>query len=257
MKTAPTLDKIRSIFGGAARSPEVDDDPLQRLLEDGQLKPERLDALPVDLSFFPDGWMSALELQLLYNLGKSSRGDFLEIGPWIGRSTTAITLGRHDQGADGRRFDTADFGFVSLPDFCAQLGTGIDYASADEIARPVLGNGGSIAYLLENLRKRSLLSQVTSVIRGNALEVPLRESYGVIFCDAVHSVVEIDLTGPLLARLARPGTWMLCDDIHQISELVATLEKYVQFESLTLLESLDPSSKGAFGRVRSTSVHRS
>jgi hypothetical protein len=221
----------------------------------GRLAVEKLDPLPVDLSYFPDGWMTPLELQVLYNFGKYANGDFLEIGTWIGRSTTAIALGRRDAASSSRRFDAVDFGFVSLHDFCKELSVGMEYASGDEIARPILGHGGSIAYLIENLRKRGLLGHVTSVVRGNAIDVPLRDSYGAIFCDAVHTEREIEIVGPTLSRISRPGTWLICDDIHNHEHLVSALGRYVQFDSFELLANIDPQNKVAVGRVQSTAMH--
>lgn len=229
-------------------------DPIDRYIQHGRLLTEALDPLPEDLAFFPDGWMTELELQVLYNFGKYATGDFLEIGPWIGRSTTAISLGRRDAGPTERKFDTADFGFVSLEEFCASLVVGMDYASGPEIAGPVLTKGGTVALLLDNLKQRNLLSQVTSVIRGNALDVPLRTRYGIIFCDAVHSEYEINLTGPLLAKICQPGTWLVCDDLHTEQKLVDALQQHVQFESLVLLGNIDPKNKAAIGRVRSTTT---
>jgi len=199
--------------------------------------------------------MTPLELQVLYNLGKHASGDFLEIGTWIGRSTTAITLGRRDATTKVGRFDAVDFGFVSLTEFCEALHVGMEYASTEEIARPVLTMGGTTAHLLENLRKRGLLKYLTSAIRGNSVDVPLRDSYGVIFCDATHSEFEIDVTGPVLARVAKPGTWLMCDDIHGHEHLVTSLKKYVQFDSLTLLAEIDLANKAAIGRVKSTTAH--
>ncbi len=73
-------------------------DAMDALFRNGRLVINELDPLPVDVSFFPEGWVTPLELQVLYNLGKYGDGDFLEIGTWIGRSTTAIALGRRDSG---------------------------------------------------------------------------------------------------------------------------------------------------------------
>lgn len=133
----------------------------------------------------------------------------------------------------------------------------MDYACADEIARPILGHGGPIAILIENLRYRNLLEQVTSVVRGNVVDVPLRDSYGVIFCDAVHTEREIDVVGQTLARIARPGTWLVCDDIHGHTNLISALSVHVQFEHLTLLADIDAGNKMAIGRVRRTSLRSS
>lgn len=255
MTLVRTLSDIKAVFSSKKSSiPDVAD-PVEVFFSDGDLLRDKLDPLPVELSFFPEGWMTPLELQVLYNFAKYSSGDFLEIGTWIGRSTTAIALGRRDAVASAGKFDAVDFGFVSLGDFCDALHVGMEYASTDEIARPILTMGGTTAHLLENLRKRGVLKYVTSVVRGNSTEVPLRDSYDVIFCDATHSEFEIDVTGPVLARVARPGTWLICDDLHLHDNLVVALEKYVQFEFLTLLGRIDPANKAGIGRLRSTSVH--
>lgn len=249
------LEEIKAAFSSKKHSPLIANDAVSAFFSGGDLRVENLDPLPVDLSFFPEGWMTPLELQLLYNLGKYANDDFLEIGPWIGRSTTAIALGRRDAAPKVGNFDTVDLGFVSLKDFCEALRVGMEYASTEEIARPVLSTGGTTAHLLENLRRRDLLKHVTSIIRGNSVEAPLRHSYGVIFCDATHSEFEIDVTGPVLSKVARPGTWLMCDDLHTHDNLVAALVKYVQFDFLALLGHIDPANKAAIGRVKSTSLH--
>jgi hypothetical protein len=249
------LEEIKAAFSSKKHAPVMANDTISAFFPGGDLRVENLEPLPVDSSFFPDGWMTPLELQLLYNLGKHASGDFLEIGPWIGRSTTAIALGRRDTAPNLWKFDTVDFGFVSLKDFCEAMRVGMEYASTEEIARPILTTGGTTTHLLENLRKRDLLKYVTSIIRGNSVEAPLRDSYGVIFCDATHSEFEIDVTGPVLAKVARPGTWLMCDDLHMHDNLVAALVKYVQFDFLVLLGNVDPANKAAIGRVKSTSLH--
>jgi hypothetical protein len=248
------LEEIKAVFSSKILAP-VANDAISAFFLDGDLRVENLDPLPVDLSFFPEGWMTPLELQILYNFGKHAREDFLEIGPWIGRSTTAIALGLRDAVSRQARFDTVDFGFVSLKDFCEALHVGMEYAHREEIARPVLTTGGTTAHLLDNLRRRDLLKYVTSVIRGNSIDAPLRDRYGVIFCDATHSELEINATGPVLSKVARPGTWLMCDDLHEHNNLIAAIEKYVQFDFLTLLGRIDSANKAAIGRVKSTSIH--
>jgi hypothetical protein len=254
-KSFSMLAEIKAAFSWKKHAPVIANDAVNSFFLGGDLRVENLDPLPVDPSFFPDGWMTPLELRLLYNLGKHASGDFLEIGPWIGRSTTAIALGRRDAAPKVGTFDTVDFGFVSLKDFCEAMRVGMEYASTEEIARPILTMGGTTALLLENLQRRDLLKYVTSIIRGNSVEAPLRYSYGVIFCDATHSEYEIDVTGPVLSKIARPGTWLMCDDLHTHDNLVAALAKYVQFDFFVLLGHVDPANKAAIGRVKSTSLH--
>lgn len=247
------LSQIKAVLRGA----KEEADPLEAFFTEGKLIADRLDPLPEDQAFFPTGWMTPLELKVLYNASKYGRGDFLEIGTWIGKSSTAIALGRRDAGDwRTRKYDAVDFGFVSLSDFCSTLAVGMEYAGRDEIARPVLTPGGTMAVLMENLRSRGLLDTVTSVIRGNAADVPVRESYGVVFCDATHNEAEIAVVGPMLSHALRPGSWLMCDDIHEHQHLVDALGKYVTFDFFHLLAHSDPQSKAAIGRVKATAAHR-
>ncbi|MBB3012025.1 class I SAM-dependent methyltransferase [Cupriavidus alkaliphilus] len=248
------FSQIKSMFREQGSEP----DRIGSFFQNGKLLLDRLDALPEPMSFFPTGWMTPLELQVLYNAAKYGRGDFLEIGTWIGKSSTAIALGRRDAGDwRTRKYDAVDFGFVSLTDFCSALAVGMEYAAQDEIARPVLTPGGTMAVLMENLRSRGLLDTVTSVIRGNAADVPVRDHYGVVFCDATHNEAEIAVVGPMLSRALRPGSWLMCDDIHEHQHLVDALGKYVTFDFFHLLTHLDSQSKAAIGRVKATAAHKS
>lgn len=197
----------------------------------------------------PPGWMTAFEMKVLYNFARRGSGDFLEIGTWIGRSSTAIAMGFRDAGPTDRRLDMVDLGFVSMADFDARLHVGNDkYLLRDEVCRPIMAPGGVIAGLIENLRARDLLRYVTSVIRGDVADVPLRSSYGVVFCDAVHNVEEIAVTGPVLARILRPGAWLVCDDLCEAA-LVDALERHLKFDVKTQLREIDPASKAMVGRV--------
>jgi Methyltransferase domain len=228
--------------------PQIMTKTLADLFDDSGLHVERLDEVPAPLASFPKGWMSPLELKVLYNFARYGDGDFLEIGTWIGRSSTAIAMGFRDVGQIGRRLDLVDFGFVSTSDFADKLKMGNEYLLQDEICRPIMMPGGVIAVLIENLRSRDLLRFVTSVCRGNAAEVPLRSSYGVVFCDAVHSLGEIEVAGPVLARILKPGSWLICDDLCE-QFLVEALEQYITFDLKLQLKELETAAKSMIGRV--------
>ena len=212
---------------------------------------EALDSLPVSLREFPTGWTSPWELTLLYNLVKHSSGPLriLEIGPWIGRSTTAISLGIRDR--ESRKdvlYDIVDFGITSGAEWEALLKVPyLNFAGQDQISRTIHAPGGSVAVLIENPRKLGLLEQVTSVIRGDCLQVPMRSSYDLIFCDCVHDAREIQQYGHLLADRLRPGGLLVCDDVIDPT-LGKVLAGYVPFDFLIYLHQQDPGSKFCVGR---------
>src|ERR1043165_174958 len=78
----------------------------------------------------PAGWMSAFDLQVLYNVAINARPPFLEIGPWIGRSTSAICAGIRDCGIP-KTFDLVDFGICGVEDYKARFGYVPDFAHPD------------------------------------------------------------------------------------------------------------------------------
>src|SRR5262249_40756292 len=47
-----------------------------------------------------EGWLTSREENALYSLGRWTRGPILEIGPWLGRSTTILALGIADAGQE-------------------------------------------------------------------------------------------------------------------------------------------------------------
>lgn len=166
---------------------------------------------------YPLGWMTWLDLQVIYNAARTARGLVLEVGPFIGRSTVALALGLRDREADGGApvpFDTIDFGITSAEEWAARF---------DEVLHPgkrggrvmdaVYHPGGTVAVLIQNLKQRGLLPFVTSIVRGDILTSPLARSYGLIFCDAAHDDAEIERNLPRLADLAGPGCTFIFDDI--------------------------------------------
>lgn len=223
----------------------------QESLERDPFDPSALVSLPVDIEIFPDGWMFSLELTMLYNLALHGQGDILEVGSWIGRSSTSLALGIRDSACKQRHFDIVDLGLASISEAILKLNISQMYADQDVISRPVTAHGGVIGCLIDNLRHLDLLKYVTAIIRGNISEVSLRSSYEVVFCDAVHNESEISVVGPILARVVRPGSWLMCDDLDK-PELVAALERFVTFERKIALKDYDQNCKAMVGRVSAT-----
>jgi predicted O-methyltransferase YrrM len=209
-------------------------------------------AFPVPLSLMPDGWLSPTEMRILYTLAQQTHGPVLEIGAWLGRSTLAIAAGVRDS-PNIPAFDTCDFGLTSIGEWSERLQESFEPylkdVENDIVVRSIFQTGGSIALLIDNLRKANLLKYVTSIIRGNALEVPLRNQYGFIFCDTLHYESEIRTYGAFLNNLLADGGWIVCDDVIS-EELGSILREYIDFEFLVYSLPIDQYSKFAVGKKR-------
>jgi hypothetical protein len=169
--------------------------------------------LSIPLWALPEGWTAPIELQILYAIALRAEGPILEVGPWLGRSTAAIAAGIRDSGS-AKIFDTIDFGLTSIPEWREKLNDDFSRSiDSDTIVRSIHAPGGTVALLLENLRKLDLLGYVTSVIKGDFTEVPIRDRYGVIFCDTLHDENEVRKYCPKFNELLMPGGWLICDDV--------------------------------------------
>lgn len=230
----------------------MDDVQRAEIVVDGKIAESALLAFPVPLSSMPAGWLSITEMRILYTLAQRANGPILEIGAWLGRSTVAIAAGVRDN-ASNPAFDTCDFGITSAVEWNEKLQESFDpfikNTDDDIVVRSIFQTGGSIALLIDNLRKAGVLQQVTSVIRGNALAVPLRAKYSLIFCDTLHYESEIRAYGAFLNNLLVDGGWIACDDVIS-EELGSILKEYIDFEFLAYSLPIDQYSKFAIGKKR-------
>lgn len=72
------------------------------------------------------------------------------------------------------------------------------------VARAIFHPGGTIAILIDNLRRHGVLEYVTTAMRGDVAKAPLRASYGFVFCDTLHDEREIDLYLPIINHILAP-----------------------------------------------------
>lgn len=166
---------------------------------------------------YPNGWMSAKDLTVLFNAGHNAKGDVLEVGPWLGRSTTAITVGLRQREAEGHspvKYDTIDFGITSAEEWVERFDEPFRVSKdKGRVAEAVYHPGGTIAVLIQNLKSNGLLKYVTNIIRGDFLDSPIARQYALIFCDATHDDSEIHRHLPKLAELVAPGGVLIFDDV--------------------------------------------
>jgi hypothetical protein len=215
------------------------------------LETKILDPLPSLPHGYPQGWCSHLELLVLYHVAKFNAGPFLEIGPWLGLSTTAICCGLRDRPAVGRpAFDTIDFGITSVDEWLEAFGTPLAFEFANgEGIRAIHVPGGSNAVLVENLRRNDLLPFVTSLIRGNFLSMSSERKYGFIFCDATHDKREIDLYCPRISELMSANGIIIFDDILD-SEMAEYIISYYEVLRYQLLHHRFPHCKQMILQVK-------
>lgn len=171
--------------------------------------------LPELANGFPDGWMSPLDLKAIYNAALKASGPILEVGPWLGRSTTALAAGLRDRTDEERiLFDTIDFGITSAEEWQERFNERLKMDKAGgRVVEAVYHPGGTLAVLIKNLKGNGLLPYMTNIIRGDFLDAPISRQYGLIFCDATHDDAEINRHMPRLAELAAPGATLIFDDI--------------------------------------------
>lgn len=218
--------------------------PLIPFWDDKAIYPDRMRSLPSLRYGYPDGWMNALELRTLYNLAFSLQGPFLEVGPWLGRSTSAICAGIRDAAKPERTiFDIVDFGHTSPAEWLRDFGRPFDPDLAGGVAADAIYHpGGSIAVLVNNLKRNGLLEFATTIIRGNFLDMPIERRYRFIFCDTTHDEREVDLYLPKLARLAAPGAVLVFDDV--ISEkFAAQICAHLRVQKYYMLHNFDRYAK--------------
>jgi hypothetical protein len=155
------------------------------------------------------GWLTSEEQRTLYALGFILSGPFLEIGAWVGKSTSIIAKAILDSG-QYKKFVTSELN-PTLANF-KPVGSGMGFflsAESDvclgvasmkswtEEMEPILSQpGGVLGSLTNNLRNLDLLDLVDIRI-GEFSNVP-RLNYRFIFSDIMHTPDEIRMGLPAL-----------------------------------------------------------
>jgi hypothetical protein len=192
-----------------------------------------------------EGWLTPNEKQVIYALGFVAPGPMLEIGSWAGLSTSCLAYGIKDSKRK-IRFVAREFnptfenfrpveggiGFFLKPDVCSGLCSKESYERdiVPIISRP----GGILGQLRKNLTERGLIDLVTISI-GNFKEMK-HESFGFVFCDALHDPGEIELNAPYLKGFLTNGTILACHDSNPENE--KCLKRFFKFKESFTVDSL-------------------
>lgn len=174
--------------------------------------------MPFDLGSLPEGWFSKGQINILYQLALQAKGPILEVGPWVGRSTAVICQALQ-QRPDRVPFDTVDYGIASAEEWKRLFGDDLSKKlDPEKYLRHINQPEGTITSLRRNLTERGFEPLVT-IHRGDFHEVCPDGKFALIFCDATHSIAEIDANVPALVERLVPGGILACDDIHPAFEM--------------------------------------
>jgi hypothetical protein len=181
------------------------------------------------------GWFKPSECEKLYQSVLESTGDILEIGHFLGRSTSFICQGIRDSGKQ-RIFKSYDLGFTSyceVQKFYNEIyGYDIEIPKMYDIA--FSQNKSTTEIANENLKHLNLNFFVT-LISGNFIELDFHK-YDFIFCDAVHDLSELKNNLPhIISHSNKSCTWVFHD---MNFETINYINSFVDCEFIELFKSL-------------------
>lgn len=160
------------------------------------------------------GWFTAKEAEALYLLAATSTASrFLEIGHFLGRSTSVFCEAIRDTG-HAVEFNSYDLGFTNSEEFIAHyknVHDTISTAPPEEYERLVFSEGATTTQVAGRNLERFGLRRYVNLISGDFTQLE-KGRYGFIFCDAVHDHGEINLMVPhVMAASEDDCIWALHD----------------------------------------------
>jgi predicted O-methyltransferase YrrM len=160
------------------------------------------------------GWFSDAEAEALYTLAATAPvRRILEVGHFLGRSTSAICEGIRDAGSV-IEFNSYDLGLASAEEFVAHYRRVFDTCSSQpsrESEELVFSQEKTTSEIAKMHLRRFDLDRFVNLITGD-FTVLDRTQYGLIFCDATHDRGEIALNLPHLVRVSSDDcVWALHD----------------------------------------------
>jgi hypothetical protein len=144
------------------------------------------------------GWFSEDEAEMLYLLAATSPARrFLEIGHFLGRSTSAVCEAIRDAGV-AVEFNSYDLGFTNAEEFIAHFKRVHDTTSSEvpaEYTELVYSQKKTTSEIAKLNLERFDLARYVRLISGDFTLLD-QSQYGFIFCDALHDHGEIRVNLP-------------------------------------------------------------
>jgi len=181
------------------------------------------------------GWFKPAECEKLYQLILETNGDILEIGHFLGRSTSFICQGIRDSKKD-RTFRSYDLGFTNYNEvqkfYHEMYGSDIGIPKLYKIAFEQNKTTSEVAKM--NLTNLNLDSYV-NLISGNFIELDSNK-YDFIFCDAVHDIREIENNLPhVISHSNKSCIWAFHD---MTNDTIDYIKSNVNCEYIGIVKTL-------------------
>jgi predicted O-methyltransferase YrrM len=204
--------------------------------------------VPAEVRSIP-GHLWPDELQALYALGALAESPMLEIGSWLGLSTSCLAKGILASGvsksftaselnpgpANYRELPDGRIGFFYPPESTTPMGA-CDRKLYDEEIRPVVEHpDGVVGQLRANLRRLGV-EPLVQIVTGDFKSVLPAQKYRFIFCDTLHDATEIRQNASALLNLVADGTILACHDTSP--ENRAELMRHFEFKEFIQIASL-------------------
>ena len=164
------------------------------------------------------------------------------------REPAAGLRDRSDAGAEPVLFDCIDFGITSSEEWQMRFHERLDpRKDKGRAIAAVYHPGGTIAVLIDNLKKNHLLEQMNAIVRGDLVTCPLARKYSLIFCDATHDENEMRRHMPGIAERATAGATLIFDDV-VTEEQAEMICDYVEPKRRLLTRQVD-APNGRLGKL--------
>lgn len=194
------------------------------------------------------GWMNPDEQRALYALARFSAGPIMEIGPWLGLSTSCIAQGIRDSGRSKefvtcelaptlknfRPIDSEAIGFFYPEKSDLPMGVcSLELFERD--IKPVLDHPQGLLGQLKSNLARMDVRELVEVFVGDFRSSP-DKIYAFVFTDSMHDENEINRNAPDLKRFTAAGSILACHDSNEENE--RCLRKYFNFTYAFTVASL-------------------
>jgi predicted O-methyltransferase YrrM len=186
----------------------------------------------LNLLFPPEGMIRPLQGLRLFDLAKQTRGDILEIGSWVGKSTSYIANGVR-LNRNQPHFNTVDNYFTNTEEWESFYGESLNDKpewSRNIYLKHIQRPGGVIESLRENLANRNLLHLV-EILKGDFLTLEFGRKFELIFCDASHDADEVRRNLPKVTSLLEQDGILVCDDF-RYPDMFEALDEVHRFKHI-------------------------
>jgi hypothetical protein len=158
------------------------------------------------------GWFSSNEADLLYRYALNTDGPILEIGHFLGRSTSVICEAIKDSNKQ-IVFDSYDLNLNTEKDFLSYYEPihgplEIPYLLKDEVISKKLE---TINLVKANLNEHNLLQYVN--LKTENFNTISNKKFKLIFADVLHDKAEIDLNLPYILKLLESNSYLAVHDL--------------------------------------------